>query len=297
MIHVGINVNWAMWRWEIRAFSDKTVEAFRRVGFDHVRIRFRGDYEKLGMDRETYFRHIDRIIDASLQHGLVPILAFGAEAFKRNPDRKHFREAVGIWRYVAKRYQGMSHRLAFDLMIEPAKQIKREPEILNTFYVRALRAIRQTNPDRIVFIAPPKLAHPESLELLKIPKEGNGYLMIETHFYAAGPSPSHPKKRWTTGTASEKAIFERELQMALRWQHEHGIEIWMGAVMPGDYNHGDHYTIEAQEHFARFFSCLFRRYGVPFAINADQQFYDPRRGMWRKDRWPVLQAILQPDCS
>ena len=296
-LRTGIDVNWAMWRGEIRAFSDKEVRAFHRVGFDHIRIRFHSDWAKIGMDREAYFRHLDRVVDGVLASGMIPILAYDGRALKLEPTEARVRQAVALWKAVAERYRTRSHRLSFDLMIEPGKRIKRRPEVLNDYYARALREIRKSNPDRIVFLAPPKLARPSSLDRLEIPRSGRGYLMVETHFYAAGPSPSNPKKCWTTGTEAERAIFRRELETALRWQQRHGIYIWIGAIMPGDYNHGDHYPIEAQVRFARFFSCLFRRAHVPFAINADQQFYDFRAKRWRRDRWPVLEAVLHPDCS
>jgi hypothetical protein len=294
MLHTGIDVNWAMWKKEVRFFSKKTVHDFKLIGFDHIRIRFRIDYERSGLDKEGYYRHIDTIIRLVLQEGMTPILALGAEKFKREPNEKNLQDAVAIWRMVAQRYRNYSHRLAFDLMIEPAKQIKRYPKILNRYYTKAMHAIRINNPDRIILIAPPKLAQPSTLDQLDIPTKDNDYVMVETHFYAAGPSPTNPKKRWTTGTKSEKELVKKHLQTALMWQKKHNIPIWIGAIMTGDYNHGDHYTIAQQVHFATFISSLFKANKIPFAINADQQFYDIKHHRWRSDRLPVLKAILHP---
>ncbi len=296
-LHVGIDVNWALFPGEIEAYSAREPRDFRKAGFDHIRIRFKADYRKLGMTKEAYFRHLDRIVGDVLDAGMTPILAFGAEAFKRDPSRRKMEETVAWWDEVARRYRKAAPSLSLDLIIEPAKKLKHHPERLNEFYERALVAIRRSNPRRIVMIAPPKLAQPRSLKELKIPSRADGYLMVETHFYAAGPSPDNPRKRWTTGTPQERALLERHLDTALAWQRRHGIPIWIGAIMPGDYNKGDHYSIEEQVHFATFISCLFRHHHVPFAINADQKFYDYRAKRWRKDRLPVLQAILSPRCA
>jgi hypothetical protein len=293
LLQTGIDVNWAMWKKEVRFFSEQTVRDFKQAGFDHIRIRFRIDHARSGLDREGYYRHIDNIIRLVLKNNMTPILALGAEQLKREPTEANLQEAVALWRDVAQRYRHQSHRLAFDLMIEPARLITRHPDILNRYYAEAMHAIRTSNPDRIVFIAPPKLAQPATLDQLRIPKESNGYVMVETHFYAAGPSPTNPKKRWTTGTEAEKALLRQHFETALAWQKAHNIPIWIGAIMPGDYNHGDHYSIAQQVHFATFIRSLFRAHHVPFAINADQQFYDLKHHRWRSDRLPVLEAILE----
>jgi hypothetical protein len=294
LLRTGINVNWAMWKKEIKHFSPKTVRDFKEIGFNHIRIRFHNRYEKLGMSKEEYFSHIDKIVKLTLQEGMIPILAFEGAKLKEQPTKGNLQKAVALWRFVARRYRNASQLLSFDLMIEPAKAISRHPKLLNRYYKKAVRAIRATNPYRIIFIAPPKLAQPSSLKELRIPRKAGKYLMIETHFYAAGPSPTNPKKLWTTGTKEEKRLFRSYFQEALRWQKRTRIPIWIGAIMPGDYNHGDHYTIKQQVAFATFFSRLFRKHRIPFAINADQQFYDYVNHRWRKDRIEVVKAILNP---
>jgi hypothetical protein len=297
-LKVGINVNWAMWKNEVRHFSAKTVRDFKSAGFDHIRIRFRMDFvERTGLSEEAYFAHLERIVTLVLQEGMRPILALGAEKFKREPTEANMEEAVEFWRVTAQKFHNVSHRLAFDLMIEPGKRIKRRADMLNRYYREALSAVRESNPDRIVFVAPPKLAQPASLDALEIFDEGDEYLTVETHFYAAGPSPTNPKKRWTTGTPEEKALLRKHLDTAIAWKEKNGIPFWIGAIMPGDYNHGDHYDIDEQVHFATYFSCLFRKYNVPFAINADQQFYNVPKHRWRKDRLPVLKAVIDPVCE
>jgi len=295
-LHVGINVNWGTFGKEIRQYDAQIPKDFAEIGFDHIRIRFKDPETSIFDDATKYWEHLERLVRDVLSNGMTPILAFDAADFKLHPDEEHMQRALDIWAEASRRFRDYSPELAFDLIIEPAKDLSKNPEILNEFYEKAVKEIREENPKRIIFIAPHKIAHPDSLPKLKIPSEANGYLMIETHFYAAGPSPTLKNKKWTTGTPEEKALLEEKLQQALDWQEEHDIPVWIGAIMPGDYNKGDHYSIPEQVHFSNFISCLFRAHHVPFAINADQQFYDLEKRQWRNDRFPVLQAILHPPC-
>ena len=295
-IQVGIDVNWAMHKKKIVSYSAQEPKDFKAMGFDHVRIRFK-DPGLLQMEQNRYIAHLHRVVQDALQSGLKVILAFDGEEVKRAPNAKNFARFVAFWKRIAAEFHSYPADLAFDLMIEPAKKIKKMPKTLNRLYATTIRAIRATNPTRIVCLAPPKLAHPESLRYLRIPKGEKKFIMVETHFYAAGPSKTNPKKLWTTGTKRERALFERHLATALAWQKRHHIPIWIGAIMPGDYNHGDHYTIKEQTDFATYFSCLFRRYNIPFAVNADHQFYDYIHKRWRSDRIEVVRAIVRPICD
>ncbi len=296
ILHTGIDVNWATFAKEITAYSKKEPRDFKAIGFNHIRIRFK-DPDNAPLSHKAYIDHLERIVNDVLDAGMIPILAFGAQELKEDPSDENFAKALSVWREIAHRFANTSPLLSFDLIIEPGKALKKMPERLNDFYERAIRLIRHTNPKRIIFIAPPKLAHPDSLDQLHIPSKANGYLMVETHFYAAGPSKTNPKKRWTTGTKEEKEIFLSYVQDAIAWQRTHHIPVWIGAIMPSNYNHGDDYTIEEQKHFAHFIACTFKRYHLPFAINADHQFYDFEQKRWRDDRKKVLQAILHPCCQ
>lgn len=295
-LKIGVNVNWATFNSAIRSYSGRYPKDFAEIGFDHIRIRFKDPKTSPFDDESRYWEHLERSVQDVLQNGTTPILAFDASDFKLHPDEEHMQRALDIWAEASRRFKNYSPRLAFDLIIEPAKELSRRPDILNEFYEKAVAEIRKENPKRIIFIAPHKIAHPDSLPQLKIPSRANGYLMVETHFYAAGPSPTNPRKKWTTGTPEEKALVAEKLRQALDWQAEHDIPVWIGAIMPGDYNKGDHYSIAEQVRFSHFISCLFLSHHVPFAINADQQFYDADAELWRQDRYPVLMAILHPPC-
>ena len=130
------------------------------------------------------------------------------------------------------------------------------------------------------------------LKDLKIPSMGNGYLMAEWHFYAAGPSKSNDKKRWTTGTEEERQKIKKSIKVAVDWQKKTGIYTWVGAWMPGDYNKGDNYSVKEQTGFASFMTQQLDKYGIPFAINADDRFYDYQAENWIPKYKDLLNRIF-----
>lgn len=227
-----------------------------------------------------------------MQNDLIPIIAFSAKPYKENPNAEEHEKVVEWWKIMAERCKDLSPKVSFDLIVEPSDKVKKDVAELNSLYEDCVATIRKTNPKRIIFIAPPKLSHPEGLKHLKIPSTGNGYLMAEWHFYAAGPSKSNDKKRWITGTAEEKQLIKKSIKVAVDWQKETGIYTWVGAWMPGDYNKGDNYSVKEQIEFASFMTQQLDKYGVPFAINADHRFYDYKAEQWIPKYKDLLNSIF-----
>ena len=227
-----------------------------------------------------------------MQNELIPIIAFSAKPYKENPNAAEHEKVVEWWKIMAESCKNLSPKVSFDLIVEPSDKVKKDVAELNSLYEDCVTAIRKTNPKRIIFIAPPKLSHPEGLKNLKIPSSGNGYLMAEWHFYAAGPSKANDKKRWTTGTAEEKQKIKKSIKVAVDWQKETGIYTWVGAWMPGDYNKGDNYSVKEQTEFASFMTRQLDKYGVPFAINADHRFYDYKAEQWIPEYKDLLNTIF-----
>ena len=83
-----------------------------------------------------------------------------------------------------------------------------------------------------------------------------------------------------TGTAEEKQLIKNSIEVAVDWQKKSGIYTWVGAWMPGDYNKGDNYSVKEQIAFASFITEQLDKYGIPFAINADDHFYDYQAEDW-----------------
>jgi len=315
-LRVGIDVDWAKTP-KGRAAAQRSHKAgisvpklFKERGFDHVRIRVKESVLSLAKSKITGMRLIDEIkvlVDDSLKAGITPILAYRLDAFKNDPtnDAK-LADAVAWWRTVAQTFKGYPYTLAYDLVIEPAKKIKKYTDRLNLYYQKATEAIRRIDPKRIVIIAANKISNPYELKNLIVPKPTT-YMMAEWHFYAAGPKRDNPRKQWTSGTAFEKKLIMDKIQAAKSWSVQTGIPTWVGAWMPNNYNKkgtrdrrttdgapdgGDHTEAE-QLAFAAFMSRSLQQAGIPFAINSDTKYFDREHNSWYLSRKKLLDVILQ----
>lgn len=289
MLKKGIDVDW--WgrseKNKYGAYSETAVKRFAQQGMKHVRFRLH-HYRFTDED----FKRLFSQINTCMQNDLIPIIAFSAKPYKENPNAEEHKNVVEWWKMMAERCKELSPKVSFDLIVEPSDKVKKDVAELNSLYEDCVTAIRKTNPKRIIFIAPSKLSHPEGLQYLKIPSQGNGYLMAEWHFYAAGPSKTNVKKRWTTGTAEEKHQIKKSIKVAVDWQKKTGIYTWVGAWMPGDYNKGDNYSVKEQIEFASFMTQQLDKYGIPFAINADDRFYDYQAENWIPKYKDLLNRIF-----
>lgn len=273
-------------------YTELAVAKFARQGVQHIRIRMH-HYNVTAQD----LGRLKKQIAACHHNGLVPVIAFSAKPYKENPTSAEHEKVVKWWRKMAEALKDEASDVSFDLIIEPSHKLKKNPDELNSLYDHCVTAIRETNPHRIIFIAPQNLSHPEGLQNLVIPQDGNGFIMAEWHFYAAGPDKSNPKKLWTTGTDTEKQLIRERIEIARQWQEITGIRTWVGAWMPGNYNKGNHYTVEEQVIFADFMCRELEKAGIPFAINADKIFYDYATDQWKEAYIPLMDKIFGKDTS
>lgn len=287
MLGKGMDVDWSKTTQGKEAYTAKAAKDFKGAGISHVRIRVKDKAD------EELFRYLDKQIEDCLENELIPIIAYQADEFKNNPDQKNIEKVADWWETVAKRYQDKSYLLSFDLLIEATDALNKQPDKLNEIYETVVLRIRKVSPNRIIMISPRLRSDPQYLEELKIPTEHNGYLMVEWHFYAAGPSKDNERKLWTTGTAEEKKLITEKINYALAWQKKTGIPTWVGAWMAGNYNDGDDYSVKEQADFAKYMTKQLEKAEIPFAVNSDTKFYDREKEVWIVEMRPVFEEIFK----
>ena len=62
--------------------------------------------------------------------------------------------------------------------------------------------------------------------------------------------------------------------------------------MPGAYNKDDNYSVKEQTEFASFMTQQLDKYGIPFAINSDDKFYDYKSENWVPEYKDLLNRIF-----
>lgn len=282
----GMDVDWSKTKSGRETYSVQAVRAFRDAGVSHVRIRISEDANM------ALLQGLDQQVKDCLDNGLIPVIAYQADDFKNEPTEENIRKVVAWWGKVAARYQGQSHRLSFDLLIEATDALNKDPNVLNKLYEQVVTEIRKTNPTRMIMISPRLRSDAAYLSELKIPSKHNRYLMAEWHFYASGPSKENKRKLWTTGKTAEKKLITDKIALALAWQKKTGIPTWVGAWMPGNYNNGNDYSIKEQCAFASFMVSELKKAGIPFAVNSDTKYYDRAANEWIPKMHPVFKTIF-----
>lgn len=283
---IGLDVDWSKTTLGRSTYSKDTVIEFRKRGFSHVRIRIKDEIS------DDLLASLDKQIKDCLDVGMIPVIAYQADDFKNSVSEDTMLKAIEWWRVVSKRYQDYSPMLSFDLIIEVTDLLNKRQERLDEYFERTVEVIRESNPQRILFISPRVRSSPEYLGDLKIPTLANGYLMVEWHFYAAGPSKTNKEKKWTDGNNEEKKIIQEKIQYAITFQEETGIMTWVGAWMPSNYNDGNDYSIEEQEVFAKFVSSELQKAKIPYAVNSDDKYYDRDLKKWKEELVEVVDAIV-----
>lgn len=286
---VGMDVDWARTDRGIREFDPLIVRDFYEEGIRHVRIRVADTMT------EARLIHLRKLVEACEQFGVIPIISYQADAFKADPGPKNEAQLVAWWTTVAG-YFGSEHpTLGFDVIYEPAEKLNHNMPALNRAYENVIKTLHEIDAQRMIFIAPRLRAAPEDLLSLKLPGRSQNYLLAEWHIFPWGPLKSNGKYPWTSGTAAEKAAIRARINTALHWQQKTGHATWVGSWSVGE-------TIksppgESQLAFAAFMACELNKAQIPFALNADTQFYDGEEGAWRPTTEPLLKTIISPDCE
>ncbi|PHQ30089.1 hypothetical protein CJ305_03755 [Leeuwenhoekiella nanhaiensis] len=294
----GFDVTWSEFTKYMNLYSEQAVIDFAAAGFKNVRIRM-GE----GNPDAEFLNRLKMQVDHCLKHGIYPILAYQGKFLEEEAatDAEAREHLVTWWRTMAAYFKDYPDELTFNILIEISGNYKDNFTAMNSFYVDVLKAIRESNPHRIVIFPPVKISDPEQLENLKIPGEDDKYTMAEWHFYAAGPNTTvGNKKYWNDGsTAMERDNVKQPIQTALDWMQKTGYKTWVGAWMAGNYNKGNDFTIPQQVAFASFMTRELDAAQIPWSINAGNKYYDYENQKWfnvTSDAAgiPVRDAILDP---
>ncbi|WP_051962939.1 glycoside hydrolase family 5 protein [Mesoaciditoga lauensis] len=311
MLGVGIDVNWAVFPKIMEAYKsarDQGVNIpllFKKRGFSHVRIRVKDDsLDSLQKDNLTLKQQLVMVVNDCLEAHLIPVITFVATKFRENPNVQTMDDALKFWKEVATIFKNYPYVVSYDLIIETSGNISKHDDLLNKFYQKAVSEIRGIDKYRILFLSPNDTSNPYSLPKMWYP-ENDKYVMVEWHFYAAGPSKRNKSKLWTTGTDYEKNLILKKIKFAKKWCKFHGLYSWNGAWMPTNFNHaknpavmpdgapmGD-YSLQEEISFASFVSSSLKSAMIPYAINAGNKFFNYDDLEWYRSTAGVLNAVLK----
>lgn len=172
-------------------FDEEDVAWIAAQGFDHIRYPIDGR-EWLRPDGsldDAKIAPFERALAWTRSHGLGAILDMhflpGASFDPGKEDKRVFTDTAlqenvaDLWRRAAKRFAAAGPELRFELLNEPIAEDNRQ---LNPFNLRMLRAIRESNPSRVVYITSNLYGSFSTVNDLEVPKDPN--VAVTLHTYA-----------------------------------------------------------------------------------------------------------------
>jgi endoglucanase len=227
-------------------FSDEDAHYLASLGMNHVRIpfsyrHFEDDDRPFEM-KEAGFRLLDSVIAVCERHGLYAILDLhalpGAQNMhwhSDNPTHKalfwqhrHFQDrVVELWKNLANRYMGNATVAGYNLMNEPGDASNQK---IKPFYDRAIGAIRDIDPDHIIFLDGNRYGQDFSAF--------EGFDPYPNTVYAAhdyklpGYSYGGPYPGVTRGIFVDRAHVEQTFLKRTEFMQKTGTPIWIGEFGP-----------------------------------------------------------------
>ncbi len=140
-------------------------DLIKNNGFQSVRIRYQGDKNPMMIAisegppydaaDDVLLTELESIIDDLLGKGLGVVITFYGLTDDNPGDLE---KMTSWWGYVAERFKNKSHKLIFNLFVEPWRLINNpDPQRIADYYASITAEIRKTNPTRLLiyFKVPP----------------------------------------------------------------------------------------------------------------------------------------------
>lgn len=286
--------------WGLKLQAD-FFKKIQEAGFNAVRVPVRWSaHAKAEAPFEidpTFFERIDWVVEQALYHKLAIVLnVHHYEEMDKDPA-KHLPRLRALWKQIAVHYRDRPDRLYFELYNEPHDRLTDErwqeaiPELL--------KAIRESNPQRMVIVGPASWNSLDHLEKLHLPKEDRR-LIATFHYYSpfefthqgapwAKDSQKWKGKTWT-GTAKEKEALEKDFAKAAAWAKKNERPLYLGEF--GAYEAAD---MESRGRWTRAVAREAERHGFSWAyweFGAGFGVYDLQAKAWRQ---PLLKALLDKE--
>jgi endoglucanase len=241
----------------------------------------------------AFLSKIDWVVAQAKKNGLIAILDYHNDnALMHDPDGQADR-FISTWRQIAQHFQNEPPTIVFELLNEPVDHL--DAPHWNKLLVRALAAVRPTNPTRAVVIGPVAANDPGFLPALVLPE--NDRNLIATFHYYNPMTFTHQGAGWiqgsdkwvgnTWGTEAEKQAIVSDFDRVKAWGRQHHRPIFLGEF--GTFSKGDPdararwtaFVVQTAE--ARHFSWTYWEFSAGFGA------YDPVAHQWRR---PLLDALI-----
>lgn len=166
--------------WRIQ-YTLEDIDRIAAEGFDHIRVPVGWHYYfENGKIKPAFLAELEPVLRRALEKKLRVILNWHHfDELCRDPAGRR-EEFVKGWETIASQFKDWPQELSFELFNEPNGAL--DGPVMGTIYRDALKAIRTTNPDRIVLVDPSQWATVGALDRLILPDDDDR-LIVSVHCY------------------------------------------------------------------------------------------------------------------
>jgi endoglucanase len=163
--------------------SADEIAQIKREGFDHVRVpvgwqHYVGPAPDFILSPKIFSR-VDFVVTNALADQLaVMINIHHFDELDKDPAGATD-EFLKIWQQIAEHYKDFPNQLAFELDNEPHQNAT--TYLMNPIYARVIALIRETNPQRTIFVEPGGWGSIAELKNLVLPPDDN--VIVSVHCY------------------------------------------------------------------------------------------------------------------
>ncbi len=264
----------------------------KQAGFDSVRIpiRWSANAQKSAPFKieEAFFQRVDRAVEAALAAGLVAVVNMHHYDEIFQTPAEHKERFIQLWKQIARHYQDYPDRLFFELLNEPHQNLTHT--LWNIYLRDTLKAVRESNPDRIVIVGPADWNNVAQLPSLELPPDDR-QLIVTFHYYKPFPFTHQGagwvkgSRRWLgtswSGTGEEKQAIDDDLDGAVQWAKKENRPLYLGEF--GAYSKAD---LESRVRWTSYLRAAAEQRGVSWAyweFAASFGIYDRQRNVWRQE--------------
>ncbi|TET37757.1 MAG: glycoside hydrolase family 5 protein [Planctomycetota bacterium] len=226
-------------------FTADDADHFASLGMNALRLplnyrHFEDDMNPMVI-KESGFKHLDRVIDLCAERNIYTILDLHALPGYQNQDwhsdnpthkalfwkHRHFQDrVVNLWEAFAKRYKDNPRVAGYNPINEPADPTGR---VIMPFYERLFKAIRDIDPDHIIFLE----GNRYSLDFGMFGEPWPNVVYAAHDYPAPGRIDGEAYPGTTQGIYYDKDVIEKNLLATCSYMLERGTPVWVGEFNPG----------------------------------------------------------------
>ena len=273
----------------------------KKAGFNSVRIPIRWSTHAstaAPYDIEPdFFQRVDWAIGQALSRNLAAVINIHHYEEMNQDPIQNLPRLVELWKQIALRYRNQPKSLMFELLNEPHDQL--DDERWQQVFPTLLKAIRDSNPDRIILIGPAYWNAVDSLDKIQLPPQDRRIIgtfhyykpLQFTHQGAFWLNDSAPWRgtRWV-GTPQERKELRNDFERAATWSKQNHRPLYLGEF--GAYREANK---DDRALWTRAVAREAEKWGFSWSyweFCSEFGAYDPAARRWRR---PLLNALLDKD--